>query len=140
MKIETKTLKKYLDFLQDVKREIENSNGTFLNKTYQVICNAHSVPYSSFTIAKNLKFFTEINKGLYKVNINNFEPIHARKLIELKRLEHRIACKKSRDKTKQITIIKKSIKSNPIEVIKPKAKPQKKRQISILWGLIKFNY
>ena len=125
-------------FLNDLRLLTLKNKGIVDNKEKQEIHNRYSLPYSMFKISRDLGYFTKVGNKQYVCSVNLFEPFHSRKLIEL-HLKHHYEVNK-RWSEKQQKQEKERHKLQTKKEVKPKITVINKKQFSLFWGLIKFNY
>lgn len=125
-------------FLNDLRLLTLKNKGIVDNKEKQEIHNRYSLPYSMFKISRDLGYFTKVGNKQYVCSVNLFEPFHSRKLIELHLKHHYESNKRWVEKQE------KQVKQKPITQVKKETKKntiiKSKKQFSLFWGLIKFNY
>jgi hypothetical protein len=144
-RIQQSTIDDTVHYLNKVKELIEK-------KDYQEIIKLNKQKrgnYSKMAIAIKLNYFTSIKDPLHKrpsVYKNTFgpneifEPIHARHLIELLNEEKHNKKKRRREKNEQEITQKQPQIQPKTEESLPLKKSKKKYHISLLWGLIKYNF
>lgn len=166
--IRQETIEKSQKYLNHVKVHLMAHNGELTGKQKTEIANIYQQPYSMFSAAVRLGYFEHVAESKFKTKFNNFEPIHARNMITEQYRAHEQALidkqkqaekdskKKPISKTTAIDYRKDQVikggKTHATvyelapETIPPRntqrdiRKANKKRTISIFWGLLKFNY
>jgi len=145
MEIKQEKITKVTNFLNDLRILINRGNGMLDNKDKQKIHNKYSLPYSFFSIARDMGYFTKVGDKKYVVGKVLFEPIHSRKVIEKHTEYHRAAQARNRESLKEIAKDIKEIKETkkepkPLKEVKVKNVVLQPKTFSLFWGLIKINY
>lgn len=147
MKTRTKkeTVLKYQLAIQQMVDFVKSKNGSIMFRELFAIAKSNKVSWTCVDGILKTKIIEKPYTGYFKVNIDKIEPIHARKVIELKNANQ---VQKRKEKLEQQ---KKSTPKEPLlkqtrtfkikkETIKEENIKEDKKTISILWGLIKINY
>lgn len=159
--IKAETVLKTQKYLNHLLTHINANNGDADSRIRKNMANNYGQPYGLFKEALKLGYFEQVSKSKYKSKYVKFEPIHARTVLVNQYQTHDEALKRKPllahsnvDKQK-----KNVVKANPIsvkyndnqfplapETVLPRqmqrdiSRNNKKRTVSIFWGLLKFNY
>lgn len=119
-KIRKETIQKALLALNQIEAELNANKRIISSDRAREICKENKIDNTILTKAVSLGFYVRNNEGFYRKTVEAFEPIHARRIIQ--RIHE---------------MRKASITVNKSDKVVSNRKTAKK-QISILWGLIKF--
>lgn len=135
-KMTKELIQKHQDCIQDYVDLIKVSKGKPNYNNVKALIRKHKVSTSLTTDILRANIVKRINLGVYEILVDKIEPIHARKVLEGRRWYTKNIIKENHNfKDKKVNKKNKSFKDT--ESLKL---PNKKRTISILWGLIKINY
>lgn len=135
MKIKLKTITKATLFLNEINHLLDGKTNINHNNLIEV-AKRNETSHIVLYYAVKLGYVSMISRGFYKTNVALFQPIHVRKIIELR---NKTQAKIKKEKTEPKKVAKPIvIKKEPIKNVAVK-KPNKK-SISVFWGLFKINY
>ncbi len=143
MKTRKVTIDKYQIAIQEIVDLIKSKNGKVMFKEMFEIARKNRISWTCIDGVLKTKIVEKTNLGIFKVNVDKIEPIHARKVIELKNITQVINNRKKLNKknVKKEVVKKEEIKQQLLKQVHfPIKKEQNKKTISIFWGLIKINY
>lgn len=138
--------------LNEINESIVSRRHNYIN--YTELCAGHRVNVGLLSYAVRLGYISRIKPGLYKSNTVTFQPIHARKCIEYcYASQKKNKDKKARDKKSQPNTDLQPVRyeeapmptvlatlEKPIKTSRGPYNKNKIRTVSILWGLVKFQY
>jgi len=146
--IEQETIQKVQNYLNELNLQIQ-SKSRLPVKHVDIVAKKHKVSNDMIYYAVKKGFIERVERGIYKSKVSNFEPIHARQVIELRNstflpMAHKKSMKMVRNQLglklekKQLPkgVHRYDVRGNKKIIIE---KP-KQKNISILWGLIKLNF
>lgn len=139
-----KTIKKTQEFLNDVNNKL-NGRTPITSSELQQLGLKHKCAHISFYRAVELGFISKVSPSIYKSNLVVFEPIHARKVVELrniKQIENKNKRTLEPKPTKAMKMDKMpklpKFKEKPVKIKQLQVKS--KKSMSIFWGLFKISY
>jgi hypothetical protein len=142
MKTRKVTIDKYQIAIQEIVDLIKSKNGKVIFKEMFEIARKNRISWTCVDGVLKTKIVEKTNVGLFKVNVDKIEPIHARKVIELKNTTQVMNRKKPNKKNVKKEVVKKEEIKEPLlkQTRFLGEKENNKKTISIFWGLIKINY